>query len=54
MSQAAAIGEPATLVIATVSAPPSPALRIISTMSGLCPDCEMPMQTAPSSLSRRP
>ena len=46
-SQAAAIGESAMLVIATVSAPPAPALRIISTMSGLWPDCEMPRQAAP-------
>ena len=53
-SAASAIGAPATLVIATVSAPPSRALAIISTMSGLWPDCEMPRQAAPSSRSRRP
>ena len=41
------MGQSAKLVIASVSAPPGPAARIISTMSGLWPDCEMPMQAAP-------
>ena len=53
-STAAAIGEAASLVTATVSAPPARALCIISTMSGLCPDWETPRQTAPSSRSWRP
>ena len=53
-SQAPAIGESATLVSATVSAPPAPALFIISTMSGLLPDCEMPRHAAPSSFKVRP
>jgi hypothetical protein len=48
------MGEAASLLTASVRAPPARALRIISMMSGLRPDCEMPTQSAPSSRSRRP
>ena len=53
-SEPAASGEPAVLVMAMVSAPPSRAAFAIATMSGLLPDCEMAMLADCASFSLAP
>ena len=50
---AAANGERASFVIATVSAPAARAARTTATMSGLCPDCEMARTRPPRPGHRR-
>ena len=53
VSAASATGEAASLTSARVSAPPSRAARVAETRSGLRPDCEMTMKSAPSTRGGR-